>query len=79
MFKCEILGTLSQPGEKMQKLVIQTRSKRYMEWVFNEEARKSEFVEVGEGFETVKELRVSEAGLSRWSEMTPEHKARFEK
>lgn len=77
MFRCALTGRMSKPGEKSFRLTVSTRPRVYVETRLNEETRKKEEVEVGSGFEIVKEIVVSEEGLSRWSEMTEEHKARF--
>jgi hypothetical protein len=44
MFKCEKCGLLSQPNEKQARLVTEIRKKKY--------------IDGGEGFETVQEIRV---------------------
>lgn len=77
MFKCQITGRLSKPGEKLVRLVVKTRPATYTEWRVNEELRKREYVQVGSGVETVKELLVSQEGKEQWATMTEEHRARF--
>lgn len=77
MFICEITGKTSKPGEKLQRLVVKTRNKVYTAMVLNEDTRRYERVEVGTGFETVKELKVSEEGLTRWSGMSDDQRALY--
>lgn len=77
MFRCEITGENSKPGEKLTRLVIETRNKVYRAMVLNEELRRYEEVEVGSGYETVKELLVTEEGLNRWNAMSEEQRNLF--
>ncbi len=77
MFRCMLTGQLSKPGEKQFRLVVETRPATYHEWRMNEETRRKEHVEVGTGFETVKELLVCEDALQVWETMTEEHRQRF--
>lgn len=79
MFKCEVLGKVSEPGEKLTKLVIEVRPKTYFASVYNEETRKEETVVVAEGFETVKEINVSEEGLQVWNDLSAAEKEAFKK
>lgn len=67
MFKCQILGKTTRPGEKMNRVVIETREKVYTEW-FREEGEWIE-LEVGRGFEIVKEIQVSDEGLCVYNKM----------
>ena len=71
MFKCQVTKNFSKPGEKMNKIVIATRSRIYKETFRNEETRELETVEVGYGWEVVKEVNASEAGLKLWNVMSP--------
>lgn len=61
MFRCQLTGKCSKPGEKMQRIVIQTRPKTYRENRYVDGVWQ--MVEVGSGFETVKELCLTEAGV----------------
>ena len=61
MFKCDVTGRDSKLGEKMNKVVTETREKVYTEKQYIN-GRLVE-VEVGFGYETVKELTVSEEGM----------------
>jgi site-specific recombinase XerC len=64
MFKCEITGKTSKPGEKMIKAVAYTRVRHYYEYD-GDGARCL----VGVGSEIVHELRCSKAGASLFAEM----------
>jgi len=66
MFYCRITNKLSQPGEKCNKLVVATRQKTYTRWVREEDSTVWNEVEVGHGFEPVKEINVSTEGLALW-------------
>ncbi len=60
MFKCDITGKFSHPGEKCNKVIAEVRERVYV---------NSEGVEVGRGFEIVKELKVTDAGLAVWKDL----------
>lgn len=58
MFKCQISGRISEPGEKSFKIVTKTRPKTYV----SERTQGERKVRVTtQGFETVQELTVCEA------------------
>lgn len=77
MFYCQINGLLSKPGEKPNKLTVEKRDRVYTRRVKNEETREWETIEVGRGWEIVKELTVSDAGQREWNEMSPDQQADF--
>lgn len=56
MFKCQVSGKLSSPGEKSFKLISKTRKKEY----FKNDAKTGQPIKIGEGFEIVEELTVCE-------------------
>ena len=66
MFKCAITGKFSKPGDKVHKLVTETRNKTYYGWVYSEELETWENVPVGYGFEIVKEVSATEEGVKIW-------------
>jgi|GEM_PF-2917850 len=68
MFKCFITQKMSKPGEKTNKVILETRQKVYYGWRLNEETEKYEKVEIGKGWEIVKEVSVSDEGLKIWKE-----------
>jgi hypothetical protein len=77
MFYCEVTGLLSKPNEKPSKVVIEKRDRVYTRRVKNEETREWETIEVGRGWEIVKELNASAAGVQEWASMTPDQQADF--
>lgn len=76
MYFCQILGRMSQPGEKLNKVVVKTREKSYRQMVRNEELRIWEDLEVGQGWEIVKELNATEAGVAKFATMSEDEKAK---
>lgn len=67
MFRCEITNKTTRPGEKMHRVVIEKREKVYTEWC-REEGEWIE-LEIGRGWEIVKEIQVSDEGLRIYDEM----------
>ena len=76
-FKCQITGKTSDFGEKLNKIVVETRPKSYRKWVKDEISRSWSEVDAGSGFETVKELSVSEAGLLLWNSWSEDDRKLF--
>lgn len=85
MFKCQVSGKFSSrghvlpdgdhvPGEKLHKIVVARRDKTYKRWIKNEETRQWEEVEVGQGWEIVREINATEAGVALWNSWTPEQR-----
>lgn len=79
MFKCQILGKVSEPGEKLTKIVVEVRPKTYYAKLYNEELRKEETIVVAQGYETVKEINASEEGVQVWNEMSELEREKFKK
>ena len=77
MFYCEITGLLSKSGEKPTKLTVERRDRVYTRRVKNEETREWETIEVGSGWEIVKEMNGQADGVKEWASMTAEQKAEF--
>lgn len=77
MFYCQITGRLSKQGEKLNKVVVETRERVYTKRVRNEETREWETVEIGRGWEIVRELNASDAGVQEWNDMTDEDRQAF--
>jgi len=75
MFKCAVTKRTTRPGEKMNRVVVETRPKVYTEWI-KEDGIWTE-IEVGRGYETVKEIPVSDAGLRMLEEMDDERRKAF--
>ena len=77
MYRCEITNRLSERGQKLNKLVVKTRERVYTRWVKNEETKQWEEVFMSKGWEIVKEINVSQAGLDLWNSWTPEERDLF--
>jgi len=77
MYICQVTGSQSKAGEKLNKIVVQTREKSYTRWVRNEETNKWEEVFVAKGWEIVREIDASQEGVQQWNGWTPEERAIF--
>lgn len=64
MFRCSVTGKVTQPGEKMKKIVVETRERIYLD---------DEGVEIGRGSEIVREISVAESAYLDWLQAHPEH------
>lgn len=75
MFICELTGKTSQRGEKLNKIAVRTRQRVYTEKVWDE----GELVEleIGRGYEIVKEVNASDEGLKLWRSFTDDEKDAF--
>lgn len=62
MFKCAITGKISKPNEPMIKVVTETRPKVYENMVYDEDEEGGRVI-LSKGFETVKEIAVTQEGL----------------
>lgn len=65
--------------EKVHFIVVETRQKVYKQRVFNEMLRQSEEIEVGHGFETVREIQASQEGFDLWNSWTADQQAAWVK
>lgn len=74
MFICEITGRVTKSGEKMNRIPIVKRNKVYFKKLKSEDTGKWGEVEVGRGWEIVKEISVSEEGLAKWHAMSDQQK-----
>jgi hypothetical protein len=79
MFYCQVTGKLSKSGETQNKIVVQTRERVYTRKFRNEDTGKLEDVEVGRGWEIVREINASEEGVQVWNELTSEEREMFTK
>ena len=77
MFKCQITGKFSKFGEKLHKVVVAKRPRVYTRKFRNEETRQIEEVEVGTGWEIVREVSASEEGMHLWTKWTDDERAAF--
>jgi hypothetical protein len=78
-YKCQITGRQSKLGEKLNRIVVETRIKTYTKWVRDEESRIPKWTEVfaATGHETVRELNACQSGLELWESYSAEDKAMF--
>lgn len=67
MFKCMVTGKMSKRGEKLNRIVVETRDKVYTQSVW-EEGELVE-LEVGHGYEIVKEINASDEGVKVYNQM----------
>ena len=74
MFICEITGRVTKSGEKMNRIPIVKRDRVYFKKLKNEDTGKWDEVEVGRGWEIVKEISVSEEGLAKWQAMSDQQR-----
>ncbi|HEY5268383.1 MAG TPA: hypothetical protein VII94_04590 [Candidatus Saccharimonadales bacterium] len=77
MYKCMITGEMSEPGDKLNKIVAGTRERVYTRWVRNEETNKWEEVFVSRGWEITRELNATDDGVKLWESYTSEERAAF--
>ena len=68
MYKCGVFGTLSAPGEKCNKIVVERREKVYTRKYRDDMTGKIEEVEVGRGWEIVKEINATDEGVKFYNE-----------
>lgn len=64
-------------SEKLTKIVVEKRERIYTKRVRNEETGKWEDVEIGRGWEIVRELNASEEGAALWASWSDEDRAAF--
>lgn len=64
-------------SEKLHRIVVETRERVYTRRVKNEETGKWEDVEIGRGWEIVREINASQEGFDLWNSWTPEERADF--
>ena len=67
MFICAIRNKATKAGEGMNKLVLETRMRKYKNWDRDKEENWDSF-----GSEIVREVSVSDEGLLEWEAMTAE-------
>ena len=93
MYRCQITNKFSRqgrpgpldkdgnptsiPGEKLNRIVVQKRDRVYMADVRNEETGEWENVEIGKGWEIVKEISASDEGLALWNSWNAKERANF--
>lgn len=71
MFYCAVTGKMSKPGEKCRKIVTEKRDRTYTKRVRDMETGKLNTVDVGRGWEIVKEINATEEGEKIWYQTHP--------
>ena len=66
MFRCEITGKMTKPGDKCNKIAVKRRERVYTHFEF-QDGREVE-VEEGRGWEIVKEINASDEGYEIWKQ-----------
>jgi len=74
MFVCQITGQISERGEALNRIVVAKRERIYYEDYFNDETREWEQIEIGRGWEVVKEVNASADGLSAWNALSDDER-----
>ncbi len=74
MFKCQVTGRQSMPGDKLNKIVVQTRTREYKHW-----DRENEEEWFSHGSEIVREINATDEGQRIWNELTAEEREEFVK
>ena len=69
MYKCQITGRTSRPGEKLNRIAIVTRVKQYKH--FDRETEEEWF---SHGSETAKEINDNDEGQKLWLSWTDEQR-----
>lgn len=75
MYTCKITGKTTKHGEKLNRLTVATREKIYYEKVWEDDVLVE--LEVARGFEIVREIDVSHAGLEIWNNWSDEERQEF--
>lgn len=74
MFICQITGHQSRPGQKCNRVVVETRPQTYKHW-----DRENEEEWFTQGTEIVHEVSATESGLQLWNSWSEEERAVFVK
>jgi hypothetical protein len=74
MYKCQVTGKQSREGEKLNKIVVETREKQYKHW--DREAEEEWFTQ---GVEIAREVNACADGVAMWEAWSPEEKEDFRK
>jgi hypothetical protein len=72
MYFCQITNKMSEPCEKLNKIVVASRTVQYKHW--DNEAEEFWF---SSGSEIVKEANSSDAGVALWNTWSDEDKQLF--
>lgn len=77
MFRCQITNKTSSDGEKLNRIVVKTNPRVYTQRFYDEIEGEVVELEVGNGYEIVKEINASNEGLRIWKDWSSEEKERF--
>lgn len=61
MFRCQVTGKMSKPGEKCHKIVTERRERLY----------KRDGEVIARGWEIVREINATDEGLALWNKNQP--------
>lgn len=61
MFRCQVTGKMSQPGDKCNKIVVERRERLY----------KRDGEVIARGWEVVREINATDEGLALWNKNQP--------
>lgn len=75
MYICQVTGKVSAAGEKLNRIVVQTRPRTYTRMERDPETGRLEEVDIGRGFEIVREIRATAEGVAEWESMTETQRA----
>lgn len=67
MFICKVGNHCSKPGDKCNKIVVETREKRYYGTVVEDDHEVE--IEIAKGWEIVKEINACDRCVQLWNEM----------
>lgn len=70
MYICQVTGKTSAAGEKLNRIVVETRQRSYTRTERNPDTGLIEDVEVGRGWEIVREIRATAEGVAEWESMS---------
>jgi hypothetical protein len=72
MFKCQVTGRSSKAGDKLNKIVVETRTREYRHW-----DRENEEEWFSQGSEIVREINATDEGVRIWDSLSPEERQEF--
>jgi hypothetical protein len=70
MFMCQVTGRMSKPGEKMNRITVAKRERTYSRKEKNEDTGRWEDVEIGHGWEIVRQIVATDEGVAEWDSMS---------
>lgn len=70
MFMCQVTGRMSKPGEKLNCITVAKRERTYFRKEKNEDTGRWQEVEIGHGWEIVRQIVATDEGATKWSSMS---------